>query len=151
MNNFDCTTRMFLSCLCFTTNDLRTLGVLGAESACCVSAETRARSVLHRLLQSDQNVAAAVTDMLDLRFADLVAYVQSSELTDISCAATRAGREGVADELIDWAWALLRDGRPEVVAVGRCLMGECYVRGIRSLAMATVHATGLGVAPEEWR
>lgn len=138
LQTFDCTTRMFISCMCVTDDDLRRLGLMPEGThVCCVSAGCQSRSVLHRLLGEEEELARDVTDMLDLRHADAVAFVGVSEASDVAHLNRQLAREATGQELVGWAWALLRDGRDEIVRLGRHLMGECYVRGIRRLAEPT--------------
>ena len=124
LQDLDCTARMFLSCLCLTECDLSSLGVWPKGQTCCFAAETQARSVVHRLLRDDERLAVAVTDLLDLRFADEVAHVLSLPLPEVALESSTRGRQGVGAQLVGWAWALLRDERAEVTTIGRHLMGS---------------------------
>lgn len=130
----DCTTRMFLACLCVDSEDLKSFRLMPGTPPCCISAETTARAAMHRLLSEDEGLAVDLATVLDLRHIDVVEHVRTSGLDAVAEHARRASRVAVRDDLAGWAWALLRDPRQEVRAAGNRLMAEVYVRGMRTLA-----------------
>lgn len=134
----DCTTRMFISSLCLTSSDLRSLRLLPKEPGCCVSAETTGRAAAHRLLAEDDGLAGEVATLLDLRHIDTVDHVRASCPRDVADHARTAARTASGPELEGWAWAMVRDARADVRLLGGRLMAETYVRGMRSLAEEAV-------------
>ena len=141
VGQLDCPERMFLTTLCLTDADLETLRVLPEGPECCVSRDTAARTVLHRLCALEPGLSRGVTDLLDLRHASVVTHVRSCESAELAPVARSRGIASTGEELAGWAWALLTDPREEVTALGRRLMGECYVRGMRGLAASPTTGT----------
>ena len=133
-NQLDCTTRMFIACLCVVPEDLASFRLMPATPPCCMSAETTARAAMHRLLLEDESLAADVSTVLDLRHIDTVEHVRTSAVGAVAKGARHAARQAERAELAGWAWALLRDHRQDVRAAGNRLMAEVYVRGMGSLA-----------------
>ena len=134
LSELDCSIRMFLVSLCLSDGDLERFDVLSPADPGCVGRETAARTVLHRLCATEPDLERRVTDLLDLRHVDRVAHVRSRETEDLAEEAARGGREARGEELAGWAWALLTDGRAGVQRLGRCLMGESYVRAMQGLS-----------------
>lgn len=130
----DCTTRMFIACLCVGDEDLRAFRLIPETPPCCMSSETTARAAMHRLLLDDEGLAADLSTALDLRHIDTVEHVRASALGEVAQQARRVARVAEREELAGWAWALLRDARQDVRAAGNRLMAEVYVRGMRTLA-----------------
>lgn len=125
---------MFLVSLALTDADLSAFGVTPTGCQCCVSSPTQARSIMHRLIVEEAPLARAATDLLDLRYAHEVLYARSLDLDDLAAESRARGVAATEAPLVGWAWALLTDQREPVRAMARNLMGECYVRGMRSLA-----------------
>jgi len=139
LRELDCPTRMFLATLCLNDEDLEALGATrGGRRHRWVSDETLARTAVHRACATDAELARAIADRLDLRHVAIVGTVRAAE-PDAPELVARL-REAT-DELAGWAWALLTDPRPAMVRIGQQLMGECYVRGLR-----TVASTGLAAS-----
>lgn len=136
------TTRMFIACMCLHDADLERLGFMLDGQGCCVSEPTRARSILHRLVAEDADLAGEVGDLLDVRHASVVLDVRSRSAEDLGGVARGTARAGLGEDLAGLAWALLTDPRDDVVQLGRNLMGECYVRGIQGLALGAPYRTG---------
>ena len=134
VHTFDCQVRMFLASVCLTDDDLRDLGVFPRRRSACVSPHTVARSALHRLLGEPSELSRGVTDLLDVRHAATILEVRALEPERAAAEACARGRSASGERLAGWAWAFLTDPRPEVARAGRCLMGECYVRGMRLLS-----------------
>ncbi len=143
IQELDCMSRMFLSCLCVSDQDLAALGVVPEGCSCCLSLETQGRSILHRLLVEDDALARRVTDGLDLRYLDEIAHVRSLGIEELAAGSRRRGRADFQTALVGWAWALATGEREDAQALGRQLMGECYVRGMRCLAEGEPYRAGL--------
>ncbi|MEL6714312.1 MAG: hypothetical protein AAFP86_11095 [Planctomycetota bacterium] len=151
LQTFDCTTRMFICCACIDDEDVGPLGLDGACAHVGVSETTYHRSVLHRLVGADAALARRITDLLDVRYVDEVFRVRTQSVEDLTQESRERARGGLGETLTGWAWALLTDARAPVVTLGRQVMGEAYVRGIRSLAegrlRSTLPAEGTGPSP----
>ena len=133
-SELDCPARMFLVSVCLNDVDLAQLGFHRFEPPACVSRTTAGRTALHRMGEREPAIGSRVSDLLDLRHAAAVGYVRSSEGAALEPEVQDCAREGEGEQLAAWAWALLTDPREEVQLLGRRLMGECYVRGMRRLA-----------------
>lgn len=133
IQSLDCSTRMFVASLCLTDLDLEQLGLWSRRTAPLVSAGTAARAVLHRLIVSHDGVAQAVTDLLDLRHFEILSHVRSSNSNGLSLETGQLGQAACGADLAGWAWAILTDMRPEMQAVAKTFMSECYVRGLQAL------------------
>jgi hypothetical protein len=79
-------------------------------------------------------LAARVSDMLDLRHIDLVSRVRAQDTADLAREARCQAQSATGETLVGWAWALATDVRPEVSALGQRLMADVYVRGLQTLA-----------------
>lgn len=128
---------MFISSLCLTPEDLDHLGIEVTGATCCLSQETQARSVVHWMMRGDEQLARRVTDLLDLRYATEVLHVRSLSVEEVHDANALRARQCFGQTLVGWSWALLTDPRQDLERLGRNLMGECYVRGMRQLADAS--------------
>jgi hypothetical protein len=133
---------MFLASLCITASDLVRLEFVPDGIVPNLECETRSRAVLHRLCKTDSDFAQLVTDVLDLRYADIVFRLRA---LPADAAALYGSLEYLAEcglGVAGVAWALLTDEREEVHQAGRRLMGECYVAGMRRMS-----AEFVGVPP----
>jgi len=128
---------MFLVSLCLGDQDLERLGATAACRHACVAPATAALSALHRVCAQDSAVARAVGDVLDLRHLERVLFVRDRSAAELRAEARGQARLGRGESLAGWAWALVTDDRPEVIALGQRLMADVYVRGLRSLAAPT--------------
>lgn len=136
LGQIDCSTRMFLVGLCLDDGDLAGLGLLPRAADLSVRRRVAACSALHRLLAAEAGLQARVADLLDLRHLERVCAVRASAATQLETELVQAAERADGCALAGWAWALLTDPRPEVFALGRRWMSECFVRGTRLLAAA---------------
>ena len=72
----------------------------------------------------DEELAHAVTDLLDLRYAHEVLFARSMDLSDLAQESRTRGRTATEAPLLGWAWALMTDGRQEAQTMAMYLMSE---------------------------
>lgn len=127
----DCRTKSFVLGLCLSADDLEALVDWESGPPCCTHASPGVwrRNVLHAACRSDGAIARRVGDLLDLRHADAVLHVRSSE-RDVLAGEVRAhvlaGRRAAFAPTL---WALATDARDEVRALAAIVVSEAFVLG----------------------
>lgn len=124
---------MFIASLCLTSEDLEQLEVRIPDAPCRVSVDTAMRSMVHQRLGNDEAFARRVHDLLDMRHVETVLFIRGLDPDGLREHVRDKAFRATGSELAAWAWGLVTDTRPEVIILGQAFMGECYVRGMRSL------------------
>jgi len=145
LSELDCPSRMFIVSLCLSDADLRAIDFLLDDPPPTVSQATASRIALHRACARVPELAAHVSDLLDVRHMERVLEVRHAQPADLSERARELDAQSGGDVLAGWSWALLTDERTEVSTIGRRLMAECYVASLQRLSSVEGPAARIAV------
>ena len=127
----------YLVGVCLSDEDSASLLEVDDPPTCCAFAVGVSRhNRIHARCRKDEEFAQRVTDLLDLRHADTVWAVRTSEAEDVRRAVVATVRERRFASYPGLIWASLTDGRPLVQAAGGMLVFECFRAGCESIRSA---------------
>ena len=124
----------FLIGVCLSEEDVTRLLAVDTVPPCCRFAVGVSRhNRIHAGCRAGGALARRVTDLLDLRHADLVWEVRTASADAVRARVAEIVREQRVDLYPGALWALLSDGRAVVQVFGGSLVFECFRLGCEAV------------------